>query len=144
MMVSPEYNHSMSPASSDLLNHFPGSAFAFKPSLIATYSSGQWGGTRAAVNMRTFPVATWMPAGFGDAPLPECRPGVRGRWPAVRRPGPGRTDPVRRPRNRAVALVGGCGRPAARAPGFHRAVFRFHEDAGRAGFARCMTGQPAD
>lgn len=54
VMVSPEYNHSMSPALSDLLNHFPSSAFSFKPSLIATYSSGQWGGTRAAVNMRTF------------------------------------------------------------------------------------------
>lgn len=54
VMVSPEYNHSMSPALADLLNHFPSSAFSFKPSLIATYSSGQWGGARAAVNMRTF------------------------------------------------------------------------------------------
>ncbi len=54
VMVSPEYNHSMSPALSDLLNHLPSSAFSFKPSLIATYSSGQWGGTRAAVNLRTY------------------------------------------------------------------------------------------
>ena len=54
VMVSPEYNHAMSPALADLLNHFPSSAFSFKPSLIATYSSGQWGGTRAAVNLRTF------------------------------------------------------------------------------------------
>ncbi|KRG39684.1 flavoprotein [Stenotrophomonas pictorum JCM 9942] len=54
VMLSPEYNHSMSPALADLLNHFPSSAFSFKPSLIATYSSGQWGGTRAAVNMRSF------------------------------------------------------------------------------------------
>lgn len=54
VMVSPEYNHSMSPALADLLNHFPSSAFAFKPSLIATYSSGQWGGTRAAVSMRAY------------------------------------------------------------------------------------------
>lgn len=54
VMLSPEYNHSMSPALADLLNHFPSSAFSFKPSLIATYSSGQWGGTRAAVGMRTF------------------------------------------------------------------------------------------
>lgn len=54
VMLSPEYNHSMSPALADLLNHFPSSAFSFKPSLIATYSSGQWGGTRAAVNLRTF------------------------------------------------------------------------------------------
>ena len=54
VMVSPEYNHSMSPALSDLLNQFPSSVFSFKPSLIATYSSGQWGGTRAAVGMRPF------------------------------------------------------------------------------------------
>lgn len=54
VMLSPEYNHCMSPALADLLNHFPSSAFSFKPSLIVTYSSGQWGGTRAAVNMRTF------------------------------------------------------------------------------------------
>ena len=54
VMVSPEYNHAMSPALADLLNHFRSSSFSFKPSTIATYSAGQWGGTRAAVNMRTF------------------------------------------------------------------------------------------
>ena len=54
VMVSPEYNHSMSPALADLLNHFGASLFAFKPSVIATYSAGQWGGARAAVNMRTY------------------------------------------------------------------------------------------
>lgn len=54
VMVSPEYNHSMSPALAHLLNHFGSSLYAFKPSAIATYSAGQWGGARAAVNMRTF------------------------------------------------------------------------------------------
>ncbi|WP_415716235.1 NADPH-dependent FMN reductase [Roseibium sp.] len=54
VMVSPEYNHSMSPALANLLNHFRSSSFSFKPSAIATYSAGQWGGARAAVNMRTF------------------------------------------------------------------------------------------
>ena len=54
VMVSPEYNHSMSPALADLLNHFGSSLYAYKPSVIATYSAGQWGGARAAVNMRTF------------------------------------------------------------------------------------------
>lgn len=54
VMVSPEYNHSMSPALADLLNHFGASSFGFKPSAIVTYSAGQWGGARAAVNMRTF------------------------------------------------------------------------------------------
>ncbi len=54
VMVSPEYNHSMSPALAHLLNHFGSSLFSYKPSVIATYSAGQWGGTRAAVHMRTF------------------------------------------------------------------------------------------
>jgi len=54
VMVSPEYNHSMSPALAHLLNHFGSSLFAFKPSAIVTYSAGQWGGARAAVGMRTF------------------------------------------------------------------------------------------
>ena len=54
VMVSPEYNHSMSPALSHLLNHFGSSLYSYRPSAIATYSAGQWGGARAAVNMRTF------------------------------------------------------------------------------------------
>ena len=54
VMVSPEYNHAMSPALSSLLNHFGSSLFSYKPSAIVTYSAGQWGGARAAVNMRTF------------------------------------------------------------------------------------------
>ena len=54
VMVSPEYNHMMSPVLADLLNHFGSSLFSYKPSAIVTYSAGQWGGTRAAVSMRTF------------------------------------------------------------------------------------------
>ena len=54
VMVSPEYNHAMSPALSNLLNHFGSSLFSYKPSAIVTYSAGQWGGARAAVNMRTY------------------------------------------------------------------------------------------
>lgn len=54
VMVSPEYNHSMSPALAHLLNHFGSSLFSYKPSAIATYSAGQWGGARAAVALRTF------------------------------------------------------------------------------------------
>ncbi|XKH01122.1 NAD(P)H-dependent oxidoreductase [Marinobacter nauticus] len=54
VMVSPEYNHSMSPALANLLNHFGSSLFSYKPSAIVTYSAGQWGGMRAAVGLRTF------------------------------------------------------------------------------------------
>lgn len=54
VMVSPEYNHSMSPALAHILNHFGASLFSYKPSVIVTYSAGQWGGARASVGMRTF------------------------------------------------------------------------------------------
>jgi NAD(P)H-dependent FMN reductase len=54
VMVSPEYNHSLSPALADMLNHFGSSLFSYKPSAIVTYSAGQWGGVRAAVGLRTF------------------------------------------------------------------------------------------
>lgn len=54
IMLSPEYNHSMSPALANLLNHFGSSLFSYKPSAIVTYSAGQWGGMRAALGMRNF------------------------------------------------------------------------------------------
>lgn len=54
IMVSPEYNHCMSPGLAHLLNHFGSSLFSYKPSAIVTYSAGQWGGVRAAVGMRSF------------------------------------------------------------------------------------------
>lgn len=54
VMLSPEYNHSMGPALSHLLNHFGSSSFSYRPSLIATYSQGQWGGARAAMSMRGY------------------------------------------------------------------------------------------
>tara|TARA_R110002049_G_scaffold157936_1_gene322860 strand:- start:81 stop:266 length:186 start_codon:yes stop_codon:yes gene_type:complete len=34
IMISPEYNHSMSPALANLLNHFGSSLFSYKPSAI--------------------------------------------------------------------------------------------------------------
>ena len=51
-MLTPEYNHAPSPALLNLLNHFGSSIFSFKPSLIVSYSMGQWGGTRAAHALR--------------------------------------------------------------------------------------------
>lgn len=52
VMVTPEYNHAPSPALLNLLNHFGSSVFSYKPSLIVSYSAGQWGGTRAAIALR--------------------------------------------------------------------------------------------
>ncbi|CAJ1349072.1 unnamed protein product [Effrenium voratum] len=52
VMISPEYNHTASPALLNLLNHFGSSLFSYKPSSICTYSQGQWGGARAGLALR--------------------------------------------------------------------------------------------
>jgi len=54
VVVSGEYNHSIPPALSNTMSHFGGSKYAFKPCAIVTYSGGQWGGVRAAVQLRAF------------------------------------------------------------------------------------------
>ncbi|KAK0044892.1 uncharacterized protein LOC106064104 [Biomphalaria glabrata] len=54
VVVSAEYNHSIPPALSNMLNHFPGSIFSYKPSAIVTYSMGIYGGMRAAMQLRAF------------------------------------------------------------------------------------------
>lgn len=53
LFVTPEYNHLPSPALLNIMNHFGASTFAFKPSAVVSYSSSQWGGTRAALGLRT-------------------------------------------------------------------------------------------
>jgi len=52
ILVSPEYNHSIPPALSNFLDHFGATRFAYKPSFIATYSAGPFGGVRAAMQLR--------------------------------------------------------------------------------------------
>jgi NAD(P)H-dependent FMN reductase len=70
VMVSSEYNHSMSPALMHLLNHFGSSLFAFKPSAIVTYSAGQWGGAGGGGYAR-FSVRAGLFAGVGHDPYSD-------------------------------------------------------------------------
>ena len=51
VIVSAEYNHSIPPALSNLLDHFLEEYF-FKPSAIVCYSAGTFGGVRAAMQLR--------------------------------------------------------------------------------------------
>jgi NAD(P)H-dependent FMN reductase len=51
VVVSAEYNHSIPPALSNLLDHFM-PEFFHKPSGIVTYSAGPFGGVRAGVHLR--------------------------------------------------------------------------------------------
>lgn len=54
VVVSAEYNHSIPPALSNMMDHFPLSSYAFKPSGIICYSLGPYGGMRAAMQLRAF------------------------------------------------------------------------------------------
>jgi len=51
VVVSGEYNHGMPPALKNLLDHFSEEYF-WRPAAIVSYSSGRWGGVRAAVQLR--------------------------------------------------------------------------------------------
>ncbi|KAK9329551.1 flavoprotein-like protein [Lipomyces starkeyi] len=51
IMVSGEYNHTVPPALSNLLDHFLEEYF-WKPSAIVCYSAGSFGGVRAAMTLR--------------------------------------------------------------------------------------------
>lgn len=51
LVVTGEYNHSVPPALKNLLDHFY-SEYRHKPSGIACYSKGSFGGVRAAVHLR--------------------------------------------------------------------------------------------
>ncbi|MDX2504589.1 MAG: NADPH-dependent FMN reductase [Gammaproteobacteria bacterium] len=51
LIVSGEYNHGIPPALKNLLDHFL-EEWGFRPSAIACYSAGQFGGVRAAMQLR--------------------------------------------------------------------------------------------
>ncbi len=67
VIVSGEYNHSVPPALSNLLDHFLEEYF-FKPSAIVCYSAGAFGGVRAAMQLRA------MLAEMGMASIPSILP----------------------------------------------------------------------
>merc|ERR1712008_74827 len=54
VVVSPEMNHTISPGLTNLMNHFSSKTYGFKPSGIATYSAGAWGGARCGVALRAY------------------------------------------------------------------------------------------
>ncbi|XP_033727364.1 quinone reductase-like [Pecten maximus] len=52
VIISPEYNHCIPPGLTNMIDHFGGSCFSMKPSGLVTYSAGQYGGMRAAMQLR--------------------------------------------------------------------------------------------
>ena len=67
VVVSGEYNHSIPPALSNLLDHFLQEYF-FRPSAIVCYSAGAFGGVRAAMQLRA------MLAELGMSSIPSLFP----------------------------------------------------------------------
>lgn len=67
IVVSGEYNHTVPPALSNMLDHFLEEYF-WKPSAIVCYSAGSFGGVRAAMTLRA------MLAELGMASIPSLMP----------------------------------------------------------------------
>jgi len=67
IVVSAEYNHAIPPALSNTLDHFL-EEYSWRPSGIVCYSAGQYGGVRAAMQLRA------MMAELGAASIPSLLP----------------------------------------------------------------------
>ena len=52
VVVTAEYNHSMPPALTNMMDHFPIASYKYRPSGIVCYSMGSFGGVRAAMQCR--------------------------------------------------------------------------------------------
>ncbi len=72
VVVSAEYNHSIPPALSNLLDHFLEEYF-WKPSAIACYSAGPFGGVRAAMQLRAMLGELGMPSIPSLFPVPKVQ-----------------------------------------------------------------------
>ena len=68
-IVSAEYNHSISPGLSNLIDYFLEEYF-FRPSAIVCYSGGQFGGVRAAMQLRAMLAETGMTSIPSLLPIP--------------------------------------------------------------------------
>jgi len=54
VVVSGEYNQSIPPPLSNMMDHFGAPQYGYKPSAIVTYSIGMYGGARVGPHLRTF------------------------------------------------------------------------------------------
>lgn len=70
IIVSGEYNHSIPPGLSNLLDHFL-EEYLFRPSAIVSYSAGSFGGVRAAVQLRSTLAELGMPSISSTFPVPK-------------------------------------------------------------------------
>lgn len=72
IIVTAEYNHSIPPALSNMLDHFLEEYF-FRPSAIVCYSGGSFGGVRAAMQLRAMLCELGMPSIPSIYPIPKVQ-----------------------------------------------------------------------
>jgi len=72
IVVSGEYNHTVPPALSNLLDHFLEEYF-WKPSAIVCYSAGSFGGVRAAMTLRCLLAELGMSSIPSLLPIPRVQ-----------------------------------------------------------------------
>ena len=72
VVVSGEYNHSIPPALSNLLDYFL-EEYLWRPSAIVCYSSGAFGGVRAAMQLRAMLCELGMPSISSLFPIPKIQ-----------------------------------------------------------------------
>ena len=72
VVVSGEYNHSIPPALSNLLDYFL-EEYLWRPSAIVCYSAGSFGGVRAAMQLRAMLCELGMPSISSLFPIPKIQ-----------------------------------------------------------------------
>lgn len=72
LIVSGEYNHGIPPALKNILDHFLEEWF-WRPSAIACYSAGAFGGVRAAMQLRATLAELGMPSIPSIQPMPKVQ-----------------------------------------------------------------------
>ena len=72
LVVSGEYNHGIPPALKNMLDHFLEEWF-WRPSAIACYSAGNFGGVRAAMQLRATLAELGMPSISSIFPMPQVQ-----------------------------------------------------------------------
>ncbi|MEQ9639541.1 MAG: NADPH-dependent FMN reductase [Alphaproteobacteria bacterium] len=70
LVVSGEYNHGIPPALKNLIDHFL-EEYLWRPSGIVCYSAGQFGGVRAAMQLRMTLAEVGMPSISSLLPIPR-------------------------------------------------------------------------
>ena len=70
VVITAEYNHSMPPALTNLMDHFPIKAYKYRPTGIVSYSAGSFGGVRASVQVRAFMGELGSPTVGTTLPIP--------------------------------------------------------------------------